>query len=417
MLDSNSEKIVVTGIGVVSPCGIGVEKLWSSARDGISSADYIPGVDLSAGGSCIGCMVSDFDPTEYMEPRKARRIDRSSQLAVAASQLAVNDAGLDLSKTDLKRVGIAEGTNLGGIEWLLHQYDIYNERGLARVSPFTISSAFVGAASVEMAIHFGIKGPTMTFCNKCAAGADAIGMAMKTILNGEAEIMIAGGSEAPLVFPIMAFFNRMGVLSKLTDNPARACRPFDSGRGGIVLGEGAAFVVLEKEKSAQKRGARIRCYVSGYGRTCDAHHITAPSPDGECAAEAMRLAIKSAGKEPFNVDYINAHGTATELNDPVEAMAIRSALGPWGDEVLVSSTKPITGHLMGAAGAVEAVITIKAIEEQTVPPNINLDRPDPECRMNIVSPKAVSAEIETAISNSFGFGGKNTTLLFTRYNP
>ncbi len=415
MPTTEHSSILVTGIGVVAPNGIGPESFWESIIRGRSAAGPIKGLPVDDLQCRIGCQVIDFDPHEYISPKKARRIDRTSQLATAAAMMAFEDAGLDFSRQDPKRIGLCEGTSLGGSEWLFRQYDIYQERGLQRVNPFTITAAFVGSASGEIAIHLGIRGPCLTVCTGSASGADAVVQAMNMLSLGEADVVLAGGAEAPFVLPIVALFNRVGVLTGRNDDPAGACRPFDADRDGFVLGEGAAFLVLEREEDALERNAPIRVRAAGFGRTCDAYHMNAPDPEGIGASEAIQGALERSGLEADRIGYINAHGTATRLNDPMEAKAIRSSLGSWGEQVPVSSTKPVTGHLLGASGAVEAVAAVLAIQNQALPPNLNLSRPDPDCPLNLVSdPEA--PDIAAALPNSYGFRGKNTSLIFSRYN-
>lgn len=408
-------RVVVTGLGAITPVGNDVPTTWAALVEGVSGVGLITLFDAKDLSTRIAAEVKDFDPAALFGPRESRRMDRFTQFALAATQEALQDAGLRSDKWTPGRVGIIIGTGIGGVTTLLEQAKILETRGPRRLSPFAIPMIMANAAAAQVAITYGITGPSLSIISACATGTNAIGEAAAFIRRGDAEVMICGGSEAPLVPVAVAGFAIMGALSTRNDEPQRASRPFDAERDGFVAGEGAGILILESYEHAVARGARIYAEVVGYGATSDATHITAPDEEGRGAAEAMRLALLSAGLRPDEVDYINAHGTSTPLNDKTETRAIRTIFGEHADRLVVNSTKSMIGHLMGAAGAVEAIATIKALETGIVHPTINYEHPDPECDLDYVPNQARRTNPRVALSNSFGFGGHNACVAFRKY--
>ncbi len=409
------EQVVVTGLGVVSPVGIGKESFWSSLVQGRSGVGTITRFDPSSFASRIAAEVKDFNPEAYLEKKEAKRMDRFTQFGVAAAKLALEDAALDLEKEDLDRVGVFIGSGIGGIETLEEQLRLLIAKGPSRISPFFVPMMISNMAAGQIAICLGPKGPNMTLVTACASGTNAIGEAFRVLQRGEADVMLAGGTEAPITPIALGGFCAMRAMSTRNDEPARASRPFDRQRDGLVIGEGAGVLVLETLSHALARKARIYCEISGYGTTADAYHITAPDPDGAGAARAIRLALLDANISPESVDYINAHGTSTELNDRIETLAIKNVLGEHAYRIPVSSIKSMIGHLMGAAGAVEAIATALTIASDLVPPTINYEFPDPECDLDYVPNRARAHSVRVALSNSFGFGGHNAVLVFQKF--
>ncbi len=409
-------RVVITGLGVITSLGETAE-MWDGVCSGKSGIKMVTRFDFSTypvrfGGECTG-----FDVTKYgVDFREAKRLDRFGQFGLAASVVAVKDAGLDFKSEDPYRCGVLIGSGIGGIETLEEQNKILIERGVGRVSPFTVPRLMVNAASGNVSIMFGIKGPNTAVATACATGSNAIGDAGRFIQHDMCDIMIAGGSEAALCGLGMASFCAARALSTRNDDPTHASRPFDKDRDGFVMGEGAGIVILEELEHAKKRGARIYAELAGYGMTGDAHHITAPLEDGSGAAAAMQFAFKDAGVSPEVVDYINAHGTSTPLGDIGETRAIKAALGAHAKKVSISSTKSHLGHLLGASGGVEAVISALAVHNNMIPPTINLDNPDPECDLDYTPHKAKDKKITYAMSNSFGFGGHNASLLLKKFS-
>ncbi len=408
-------EVVVTGLGAVTPVGNDVPTTWAALVEGISGVGPITLFDPADLGTRIAAEVKDFDPVALFGLREARRMDRFTQFAMAATQEALQDAGLRAEEWDAGRVGIIIGTGIGGVITLLEQAKILETRGPRRLSPFAIPMIMSNAAAAQVAIAYGITGPSLAVISACATGTNAIGEAAAFICRGDTEVMICGGGEAPLVPVAVAGFAIMGALSTRNDEPQRASRPFDAERDGFVAGEGAAILILESREHAEARGAHIYAEVIGYGTTSDATHITAPDEEGRGAAEAMRLTLQSAGLKPEEVDYINAHGTSTPLNDKTETRAIRTVFGAHADRLVVNSTKSMIGHLMGAAGTAEAIATIKALETGIVHPTINYEHPDPECDLDYVPNQARQINPRVAISNSFGFGGHNACVAFRKY--
>ena len=409
------KQIVVTGLGAITPLGNDVPTLWEGLLAGRSGVGSITLFDPSHLGVRIAAEVKDFDPVALFGPREARRNDRFALFALEAARQAVVDAELQLEEEDRREIGVLIGTAIGGILTLLENYDVLQTSGPRRVSPFMAPMMMPNAASAAVAITHGLRGPNLCVASACATGSHAIGEAAEVIRRGHAEVMICGGSEA-VVHPLsLAAFKNMGAVSTRNDEPERASRPFDAGRDGFVMGEGAAVLVLESLEHARQRGARVYGELVGYGATADAWHITAPEEMGQGAVGAMERALRDAGLGPEEVDYINAHGTSTPLNDRTETRAIRSVFGPHADRLAVSSTKSMLGHLMGAAGAVEAIACIKSLETGWVHPTLNYETPDPECDLDYVPNQARKLEPGVVLSNSFGFGGHNGCLVFRRW--
>lgn len=412
-----SKRVVITGIGVISPVGTGLDKFWSALTAGVSGIARITRFDPTEFSTQIAGEVKDFDPTGYMDKKEARRMDKFSQYAVVSATMAIEDAGLDLEALDKDRTGVIVGSGIGGMETFEEQCKVLVNRGPNRVSPFLIPMMIANMAAGQIAIKFGLRGPNITAVTACASSANAIGDAFKLIQRGNAEVVITGGTEAPITPLAVAGFCSAKAMSTRNEEPERASRPFDTERDGFVMGEGAAMLVLESLEHAQKRGATIYAELVGYGSTCDAYHITAPDPEGKGAAGAMLMALEDAGLGVEDVQYINAHGTSTPVGDGAEVGAIKKVFGDHAKEVVVSSTKSMTGHMLGAAGAIEGVACVMAIMHSVVPPTINLENPDPALDLDFVPNKAREMNVNVALSNSFGFGGHNVTLAFKKFNP
>ena len=410
---ASPRKVVVTGIGPVTPIGTGVEDFWTGLTTGRNGIRPISRFDTSDLPVKLAGEVQDFDPSAWLDTKEARRTDRFSQFAIAAARLAWEDAGNPEVASD--RGGIIFATGIGGIEWLLKQHSVLLEKGPGRVSPFMVPALMANAAAGHIAMAFGLTGPNFCTVSACASGAHGVGEAFRLVRDGYADLAIAGGSEAATVPLTVAAFAQMQALTKNPD-PETASRPFDLGRNGFVLSEGACALILEEEERANARGARIYAEIAGYGASDDAFHITAPDPKGTGAAIAIRKALQDAGVEPSAVKYVNAHGTSTLLNDAGETQAIKAALG---DEVAhavaVSSTKSMTGHMLGAAGAVEAAVSALTIQRGVIPPTIHYETPDPDCDLDYVANRAREADVDFAISNSFGFGGQNAVVALRRH--
>lgn len=403
-------------MGAVTPIGNDVPTFWRNLVAGRSGISRIDAFDVSQYPVQIAGQVRDFDPGQYVDPREARRLDRYAQFAVAAAVQAVRDAGLEITPENGERVGVYIGSGVGGIHTLLENYRTLLERGPRRVSPTVVPMMIANMASGQVSILFGAKGPNLAPVSACATGTHAIGDSYKLIQRGAADVMIAGGSEAAIVDLALAGFSNAKALSTRNDEPERASRPFDAERDGFVMSEGAGVVVLESLEHAKARGARIYAEIIGYGMSGDAYHIVAPEPEGNGAFRAMREALADAGIRPEDVDYINAHGTSTDLGDKLETLAIKKAFGDHARKVAISSNKSMIGHLLGAAGAVEAIATILTIQDGVIPPTINLEHPDPECDLDYVPNVAREAPVRVAISNSFGFGGHNATIVLRRFD-
>lgn len=408
-------RVVITGLGLITPLGIGVESSWKAFIEGRSGIGRITCFDASDLPVQIAGEVKDFDPSLYMEQKEIKKMDRFIHFALAASTMAIEDSGLKITDENAERVGVIIGSGIGGLPAIEHYHRVYLEKGYRRITPFFIPMLIINLASGQVSIRFGAKGPNSAVATACATGSHAIGDAFRIIQRGDADVMIAGGTESVITPLAIGGFAVMKALSTRNNEPERASRPFDIDRDGFVMGEGAGIVVLESLDSAKARGARIYAEIIGYGMTSDAYHITAPAPGGEGAATCMNLALKDAGVLPDVVDYINAHGTSTKYGDEIETAAIKKVFGDHAYRLAVSSTKSMTGHLLGAAGGVEAVVTILSIYNDLIPPTINLDNPDPECDLDYVPHKARHRNIDFALSNSFGFGGTNACLLFRKY--
>ena len=411
------ERVVITGIGIVSSVGIGKDAFWHGiihGKSGVRRVTQIP--DNQQPASKIAAEVTEFDPSKWMEPKQIRRTDRFIQLGIAASKLAVEDAKLDSSTLDPKRVGVVVGSAAGGFQSIEEQFRILMNKGPDRCSPMTVPMLIVNMAAGWISIIHNAQGPNLCTVTACATSAHSVGDAYRLIERGEADVIFAGGSEAPITSLVMSGFSSARTLSTRNNEPEKASRPFDKDRDGFVIGEGAAILILESLSHALKRGASIYAEIVGYGSTADAFDIVQPRPDGAGAGRAIEQALDQAGAKPEAVNYINAHGTSTWLGDKAETRAIKNVFGDYAKKVMVSSTKSMTGHLLGAAGALEAAVCVLAIKNSIVPPTINLDNPDPDCDLDYVPHTARhGVDINLALSNSFGFGGHNCSLLFRRY--
>ncbi|KAA1294746.1 MAG: beta-ketoacyl-[acyl-carrier-protein] synthase II [SAR202 cluster bacterium] len=410
-----TDRVVVTGIGLVTPVGLNSESTWNSLVEGRSGIDYISLFDAEGYESRIAGEVDNFDASAALGRKEAKRLDRFSQFACVAALEALEHANLNMEKEDADRVGVLIGSGVGGIITISDQHKILLKRGPKRVSPFLVPMMLGDMASGQVSMMIGAKGPNFSTVSACATGADSIGEALEMIRRGRADVVIAGGTEAAICEIGVAGFNSCMALSTRNEDPQGASRPFDSDRDGFVLGEGAGLLVLESLEHAEKRGANILAEMSGYGASSDAHHVTQPHPDGEGAARAMKWAIEDAGITPDKVDYINAHGTSTPLNDKYETIAMKRMYGDHAYNLAISSTKSMTGHLLGAAGAIEAAFTVLAIKNDIVPPTINIENPDPDCDLNYIPNTAKKQPVNVAMSNSLGFGGHNASLVFERF--
>ncbi len=408
------KRVVVTGLGTVSPLGNDVKTTWENAKNGVSGIGPLTRVQIEGLPAKVAAELKDFNPENYMDKKEVRRMDRFTQYAMAASFMAVEDANLTITDEMAPRVGVWIGSGIGGMETHEEQHKIFLEKGYRRVSPFYVPMMIPDMAAGQVSIAIGAKGINTCTVTACATGTNSIGDAFKVIQRGDADVMVTGGTEAPLTNMSFAGFVSARALS-LNPHPNTASRPFDKNRDGFVMGEGAGILVLEELEHALARGAHIYAEIIGYGATGDAYHITAPAPGGEGGARAMRQAIADAGLSPSDVDYINAHGTSTDYNDKFETAAIKEVFGDQAYNVAISSTKSMTGHLLGAAGGVEAIFSILAIQEGIIPPTINYETPDPECDLDYVPNKAREQEVNVALSNSLGFGGHNATILFKKY--
>jgi 3-oxoacyl-[acyl-carrier-protein] synthase II len=410
-----TRRVMITGLGAVSPIGNDVPTMWRNALAGRSGAGPITQFDASGYKTQFACEVKDFDASPLLGKKEARRLDRFAQLAVSAAKQALDDSGLPVTPESSWRCGVYIGTGIGGIGTLEDEIRLLVAKGSDRVSPFLVPMMLPDMAAAQVAIRFGLRGPNMAVVTACASGNNAIGDAAECIRRDTADVMLAGGAESAITPISIAGFANMTAISSNNADPLHASRPFDKQRDGFVVGEGAAVLVLEELEHALARGAKIYGELIGYGSTADAHHITAPQETGAGAAQAMRVALKQANIQPHQIDYINAHGTSTPLNDKSETAAIKTALGEAAYNIPISSTKSMTGHLLGAAGAVEAVFCAKVIEEGIIPPTINYEHPDPECDLDYVPNTARRKPVNVVMSNSFGFGGHNAVVIFSRY--
>jgi 3-oxoacyl-[acyl-carrier-protein] synthase II len=408
-------RVVITGIGLVSSLGIGTSANWSSLLAGTSGVARITKFDPTGYAAQIAAEVRGFDPLQFVDKKDVKKIDVFIQYAIAAAQFAMDDSKLDVTAERAPRTGVYIASGIGGFTTIEREHKALLEGGPRKISPFFIPSAIINLAAGQVSIRFGAKGPNSATCTACSASAHAIGDAFEIIRRGDADAMIAGGSEAAITPMGVGGFAALRALSTRNDEPDKACRPFDKDRDGFIIGEGAGIVVLEELEQAKQRGAPIYAELVGYGMSADAFHITAPSEDGEGAVRVMQLALEKAGAKPTDVDYINAHGTSTPHNDRLETLAIKRCFGEHAYKLSVSSTKSMTGHLLGAAGGLEAGIAALAVHHQTVPPTVNLDHPDEGCDLDYVPHKSRNLPIRYALSNSFGFGGTNAALLFKKY--
>ncbi|MEN3189915.1 MAG: beta-ketoacyl-ACP synthase II [Atribacterota bacterium] len=409
-------RVVITGLGMVTPIGIGKEKFWESLIKGSCGIDKISYFDTTEYPTKIAAEVKDFDFTTYLSPKEANRMDKNTQFSVVATMLALEDSKLIIAEEDPYLVGVIIGSGIGGISTFEKQHKILMEKGPRRVSPFFVPMMISNISAGEIAIKIGAKGPNGIITTACASSTHAIGMAFKLLQQGDAQIIISGGTEAAISPMALAGFCSMRALSTQNNNPRCASRPFDKKRDGFVMGEGAGILILETLEHAKKRKANIYAEILGFGMTADAYHITAPSPDGEGASQAMKMALEDAKIKPTQVDYINAHGTSTPLNDKLETLSIKKTFGEHAYNLKVSSNKSMTGHLLGASGGVEAIATALTIKEDLIPPTINYNYPDPDCDLDYVPNKAERKLVKYALSNSFGFGGHNGVLVLGKYD-
>ncbi|MEZ5276181.1 MAG: beta-ketoacyl-ACP synthase II [Opitutaceae bacterium] len=409
---NDKRRIVVTGLGVITSLGQDIDAFWASILAGRSGVSRVQAFDTTEYSCQIGAEVADFKAEDYMPPKEVRRNDRYTHFAVAATKRAVEDAGLDTSSLNSERFGVFVGSGIGGMWTIENQSRILFERGPRKISPFMIPSLIANMASGIIAIEVGARGPNMSIVTACATATHCIGEALRTLRSGGADIMLAGGSEAAITPLGFAGFCAMKAMSTRNDSPAQASRPFDIGRDGFIMGEGSGILVLETLEHARARGARIYCEISGYGSSCDAFHITQPDPEGRGLSLAMREALKDGRINPDEINYINAHGTSTPYNDKFETMAVKAVLGEHAYRIKMSSTKSMTGHLLGAAGGIEAAITAKVLQTGSIPATINYDEPDPECDLDYVPNVAQTGSVRVAMSNNLGFGGQNASLVF-----
>jgi 3-oxoacyl-[acyl-carrier-protein] synthase II len=414
-MDNDKDRVVITGTGILSPLGLDTRTTWEGLIAGESGIDYITLFDPSDMAAKFAGEVKGFQPTDYMERKEARRMDRFAQLAVAASREAVESARLEIDHTNDDDIGVIIGSGIGGLTTLFEQAKILVEKGPDRVSPFLAPMMIADIAAAQVSIALSVKGPNFCTTSACSSGSDAIGAAYELIRHGDAQVMLAGGTEA-LINPLgITAFTALKALSTRNEAPKKASRPFDAERDGFVISEGACVLILEKLEHALKRGVPVLAEIAAYGATADSFHVTQPMENGEGAAKAMRVALKKANIAPTDIDYINAHGTSTPLNDVMETRAIKTVFGDYAYRVPISSTKSMLGHLIGCAGAAEAMVCILSIQNGTIPPTINYDHPDPDCDLDYVPNVARKAEVKTALSNSFGFGGHNSVLILRRY--
>jgi 3-oxoacyl-[acyl-carrier-protein] synthase II len=410
-----NRRVVITGIGLVSSLGIGTAPNWAALLAGRSGVTRITRFDVTGYAAQIAAEVKNFDPLQFVEKKDVKKMDVFIQYAIAAAQFAMDDSGLQITDDIAPNVGVCIGSGIGGFTTIEREHSALLEGGPRKVSPFFIPSAIINLAAGQVSIRFGAKGPNLATCTACSASAHAVGDSYEIVKRGDADAMIAGGSEAAITPMSVGGFGQLRALSTRNDDPERASRPFDKDREGFIIGEGAGIVVLEELEHARQRGARIYAEIVGYGMSADAYHMTAPSEDGDGARRAMVMAIRKAGARPDQVDYINAHGTSTPYNDKLETLAIKACFGEHARTLAISSTKSMTGHLLGGAGGLEAGISALSVFHQRVPPTINLDNPDPECDLDYVPHTAREMKITYALSNSFGFGGTNAVLLFKKY--
>ncbi|MFA6129935.1 MAG: beta-ketoacyl-ACP synthase II [Candidatus Omnitrophota bacterium] len=410
------KRVVITGLGAITPVGNDVETFWQSLKDGKSGVGPTTSFDASAFDSRISAEVKDFDPTRYgISLKDIKRTAKFVQFAIAAAKQAMESSGLDSKKEDATRMGVVIGSGIGSLHTIEEEHKVFLSKGPSRLSPFLIPMLIVNEASGMVAIIHGLKGPNSCVATACASGSHAIGEAYRMILYGDADVMLTGGTESCIVPTSVGGFCALRALSTRNDDPKRASRPFDRDRDGFVMAEGCGLVVLETLEHAQKRNANIIAEITGFGMSCDAYHITAPDPDGAGAAQAMSMALKDAQMKPEEVTYINAHGTSTKLNDKIETLSMKKAFGAYSKKVMISSTKSVTGHLLGAAGGVEFLTCCLAIRDGVIPPTINYEHPDPDCDLDYVPNIARKTNVEVCMSNSLGFGGHNASLIVKKF--
>ena len=410
-----SRRVVVTGVGLVIPLGIGIDPVWAKVCEGVSGAGPITKFDATDFETKIAAEVKGFRSEDYLEPKDIKKMDIFIHYALAATRIAMDDAGLEISGENADRIGVVVGTGLGGLSSIEKYHKVLLERGPQRVTPFFIPMLIANEASGQVAIEYGAKGPNLCVVTACATGAHSIGEAARCIQHNDADAVIAGGVEATITPLAVAGFNAMKAISTRNAEPERASRPFERDRDGFVMGEGGAVTILEELEHARARGAKIYAELVGYGYTSDAYHLAAPDPDGDGAARCMQMALRDAKLSPEAIDYINAHGTSTELNDITETVAIKRVFGAYAQKLPISSTKSMTGHLLGAAGSTEAIFSVLAIRDKIIPPTINYENPDPRCDLDYVPNVAREAAMRVVLSNAFGFGGTNATLIFKRF--
>jgi len=408
-------RVVITGMGTINPCGLDVDTTWDNLINGRTGIGPITLFDPEPLNVKIAAEVKGFDPAKYMESKEARRRDRFSQFAIAAAAQAIQHAKLKIEPSNADDIGVIIGTAIGGLQSWFDCVQTYLTQGPRRMSPFTMTMIIADSASAQVAIINGARGPNIAPVSACAAGADGIGLAYELIVRGDAKAMICGGSEATVTALGIAAFDRLGAMTRENDNPATACRPFSGDRSGLVMGEGAAIFIIETLENALARGTEPLAELIGYGCTCDAFHISAPLEDGSGAVKAMKMALRHADLSPTDIDYINAHGTATELNDPAETHALKTVFGEHAYKIPISGTKSMTGHMMGATGALEALMCVQTIRAGKVPPTLNLRVPDPKCDLDYVPNVARDVPVRVAMTNAFGFGGHNSVLIIKRY--
>ena len=409
------KRVVVTGLGLVIPTGIGVQTAWKNICEGRSGIGRLTRFDPTGFETQIAAEVKGFNPESYIEKKEIKKMDLFIQYALAATREALEDSQLKITPDNSEQIGVIVGTGLGGLPTIEKYHQVLMEKGPSRITPFFIPMLIANLASGQIAIHFGPRGPNTCVVTACATGAHCIGDAFRAIVYGDAKAIIAGGTEANITPLTIGGFNAMKALSTRNDEPEKACRPFEKNRDGFVIAEGAGILILEELEFALNRGARIYSEIVGYGYTGDAYHITAPSPDGDGAARCMRMAIRDAGLSPEEIEYINAHGTSTPLNDATETQAIKAVFEGHAKKIPISATKSMTGHLLGAAGSTEAIFTVLSIRDGIFPPTINYEEPDPECDLDYVPNVARRKSVQTAMSNAFGFGGTNATLIFKKF--
>ena len=412
----DERRVVITGMGVIAPNGVGIERFWDSLANARSGVGNITHFDASSHPSKIAGEVSDFDALEYMDPKSARRMDRFCQFTVACTRLALSDANLEISDENSERIGISLGSALGGFPRAEEQFAIFAEKGLRRVDPLLATKPFSGGATSQVSIQFGIRGHSTTIGGACAAGVDDIGYALYAIKNNLSDVMIAGAAEAPIAPLTLGAFCLIGAISKRNGDPTRASRPFDRERDGFVMAEGAGVLILETLEHALQRGVRIYAEILGYGTTNDAHHMVQPLPTGEQARRAIELALRAAKINPSEINHVNAHGSSTPLNDKIETKIIKQVFGEYAYKIPISANKSMTGHALGAGGAIELVAAVLTIKNQFIPPTINYEFPDPECDLDYVPNEGREATVTTVLKNSFGFGGKNSSIIIRKYD-